>query len=237
MPREPEPAEYVPTLDDEGVERIRAWHEASRTMGQGRPEMIFDYLGLSLVVPPTVQPITPTSHLLGEAVIHEVRVGERVLDMGCGCGVNAILAARAGAEVVAVDINPDAVDATVENARRNATLDGMDIRESDVFSAVREAFDLIVIDPPFRWFRPRDLAEAATTDEKYRAMTTFFREVRDHLTEGGRLLVFFGTSGDIGYLKKLMAAQDLFWSTVAHLAGERDGVPVEYFTFRAALAS
>lgn len=232
MSGEAEPAEYVPTLDEAGVARIRRWHEVSRALGQGRPEMTFEYLGLSLVVPPTVQPITPTSHLLGEAVIQEVRTGERVLDMGCGCGVNAILAARAGAEVVAVDINPDAIDATVRNARRNGTSDRVDVRQSDVFSAVPEVFDLIVIDPPFRWFKPRDLAEAATTDEGYRAMTTFFRKIRDHLTEDGRLLVFFGTSGDIGYLKNLMAGQGFSWSTVAHTAGERDGVPVEYFTFR-----
>ena len=43
--------------------------------------------------------------------------GKRVLDMGCGTGILAILAAKLGAaEVVAVDIE----DWTVENARENA---------------------------------------------------------------------------------------------------------------------
>lgn len=227
------PDEYVPTLHAADVQRIREWHETTLTFVRDRVEMTFDYLGLSLVVPPTVQPITPTSHLLGRAVIDEVRSGEKVLDMGCGCGVNGILAARAGADVVAVDINPDAIQSTLDNARRNGTIDRMDVRESDVFAAVPEAFDLIVIDPPFRWFKPRNLAEAATTDEGYRAMTTFFRQVRDHLTEAGRQLVFFGTSGDLGYLEQLMDSAGLSRETVAHLAGDRDGVPVEYFTFRA----
>ena len=45
------------------------------------------------------------------------QAGKRVLDMGCGTGILAILAAKLGAaEVVAVDIE----DWTVENARENA---------------------------------------------------------------------------------------------------------------------
>lgn len=46
--------------------------------------------------------------------------GTRVLDYGCGSGILAIAAARFGAaEVVAVDIDPAAVGATADNARRN----------------------------------------------------------------------------------------------------------------------
>ncbi len=46
--------------------------------------------------------------------------GARVLDYGCGSGILAIAAARFGAgEVVAVDIDPAAVGATADNARRN----------------------------------------------------------------------------------------------------------------------
>ncbi|MCE2911777.1 MAG: 50S ribosomal protein L11 methyltransferase [Rubrivivax sp.] len=46
--------------------------------------------------------------------------GARVLDYGCGSGILAIAAARFGAaEVVAVDIDPAAVCATADNARRN----------------------------------------------------------------------------------------------------------------------
>lgn len=44
-----------------------------------------------------------------------------LLDLGCGSGVLAIAAARLGcAPVLAVDVDPVAVEVTVENARRNA---------------------------------------------------------------------------------------------------------------------
>jgi len=101
-----------------------------------------------------------------------------------------------------------------------------------VFSAASDAFDLIVFDPPFRWFKPRDLAETAITDEGYRALTSFFRQARTHLAPSARMLIFFGTSGDMGYLKRLMAQEGFSWAELARLDTERDGVPVEYVTFR-----
>jgi release factor glutamine methyltransferase len=81
-------------------------------------------------------------------------------------------------EVVAVDINPHALAAAQDNAARNGVADRIEVSHSDVYSNVDGAFDLIIFDPPFRWFAPRDLLEAATTDENYRAMTRFFRQAR-----------------------------------------------------------
>ncbi len=231
-PEDDAPHRYVPSLSDDEVERIRAWHEQAYASSRARREEVVDYLGLSLVVPSSVQPITPTSHVLGEAVLAESREGDHVLDMGTGCGVNAILAARKGARVVAVDINPEAVEAARRNAERNGVADRIELRLSDVFSSVDESFDLIVFDPPFRWFKPRDMTEAAITDEDYHAMTQFFDEALTHLRAGGRMLIFFGTSGDIGYLKRLMEEGGYSWSEVSRLTGERDGVHVAYSTFR-----
>ena len=56
-----------------------------------------------------MQPIYSMSNLLSKAVLAEVCPDNRILDMGTGCGVNSILAARAGADVLALDINPEAV--------------------------------------------------------------------------------------------------------------------------------
>lgn len=227
-------ADYTPTLSTEYAERIREWHESAyqRAKVEGVNGQTFTYLGRTIVVPPHVQPITGMSHLLGEAVLADARESDRVLDMGTGSGVNAILAAGASRQVVAVDINPHAVAAAQANAERNGVADRIDVRQSDVFDAVDGLFDLIVFDPPFRWFAARDLLERATADENYRAMTTFFRYVRRHLAPGGRLLIFFGTSGDLGYLQALVAEQGFGSEVVANAELVKDGLPVEYFTFR-----
>ncbi len=71
--------------------------------------------------------------------------GKRVLDMGCGTGILAIMAGELGAaEIVAVEIE----DWTVENARENAELNGyasIDVRLGGVETIAGEApFDIIL---------------------------------------------------------------------------------------------
>ena len=74
--------------------------------------------------------------------------------MGAGCGVNGILATRAGADGLALDVNPEAVRAVQDNARRNGVTDRLEVRLSDVFDAVDPVadgpYDLVVCDLPFR---------------------------------------------------------------------------------------
>jgi release factor glutamine methyltransferase len=150
--------------------------------------------------------------------------------MGTGSGVNAILAARAGAEVVGVDINPAAVEAARANVERNGV--AAEFAVSDVFSAVEGDFDLVVIDPPFRWFAPRDLTEVAVADEDYTGLGRFFAGIRERLRLNGRVLLFFGTSGDQDYVLGLAAGAGLRVETVATRELTRGRITVTYSTFR-----
>jgi predicted nicotinamide N-methyase len=67
--------------------------------------------------------------------------GKRVLDFGCGSGVVAIAAAKAGAaEVIACDIDPVALTAT----EANAGLNQVELTLSDDFDGIGGDFDIIV---------------------------------------------------------------------------------------------
>lgn len=62
----------------------------------------------------------PTTAMCLRALQRAVRPGDRALDLGTGTGILAIAAAKLGAApVLALDIDPQAVRAAGENARRN----------------------------------------------------------------------------------------------------------------------
>jgi methylase of polypeptide subunit release factors len=73
---------------------------------------------------------------------------DRALDLGTGCGVQALHLAQHGGQVVATDVNERALAMT----RLNAALNGvrLDVRAGSLFDPVAdEQFDLIVTNPPF----------------------------------------------------------------------------------------
>jgi release factor glutamine methyltransferase len=150
--------------------------------------------------------------------------------MGTGSGVNAILAATIAADVLGVDVDL----ASVLAARRNAERNRVEARfvVSDVFDQVSGTFDLMIIDPPFRWFAPRDVVEAAITDENYATAGRFFAGVPQRLRPGGRILLFFGTSGAQEHILTLAAGVGLCVEVVATRELTQQGTTVVYSTFR-----
>lgn len=111
-------------------------------------------LGFSITVPPTV--FHPkyyfTSRFLGEYLSGLNLAGQRVLDAGSGSGVLSLAAASAGASVTSVDINPAAVEATIENARRNNLAGKILALEMDLTAHPHignHGFDYVISNPPY----------------------------------------------------------------------------------------
>jgi SAM-dependent methyltransferase len=74
---------------------------------------------------------------------------ESALDLCTGSGVQAFLTARHAARVVAVDINPRALNFAAFGARLNGIVN-VEVREGDLFDPVGgERFDLLLANPPY----------------------------------------------------------------------------------------
>lgn len=86
----------------------------------------------------------PTTRLTAAAVDRLVLPGCTVLDVGCGSGVLAILAARLGAShVTAIDIAEAAVEATRDNAARNGVAELISA-SSTPLAEVTGTYDLVL---------------------------------------------------------------------------------------------
>lgn len=193
-------------LSESEIEKRRVWQEKIYRILKNIKRMRKRVLGKEFLVLPDVFPLLWDSEVLAKAVRKEARKGDIVLDMGTGTGVQAVFASGKAAKVLAVDINP----AAVKCARLNAKLSGLEGKikavRSDLFSNVREKFDLIIFNPPFRWFRPRDMAERSTVDEDYATLSRFLSKAGAYLKAKGRIIMVFSTSGDMGYFERLVGS-------------------------------
>jgi len=153
--------------------------------------LLYAYAGCVFRVPEGVQPPKAGSRFFCRHL--GVRAGERVLELGAGLGLGAVLAARAGAAVVATDVVP----AAVEIIRVNAALNGVsvDARLGDCYAPVAgERFDLVCSNPPQMPTPPgraRDDATAAADNggiDGWELLDRIIAGAPAHLAPAGRLV-------------------------------------------------
>jgi release factor glutamine methyltransferase len=221
-------------MSSEQSELILRWHEESDASMRAMVPADIAFMDLRLHISDNVMPLNESveGDPYHQAVEREARPDQRVLDMGTGSGVSALLAARAGSDVVAVDINPEAVECARANAVTNGLSDSITFLHGDLFDGVEGDFDLIIFDPPFRWFEPRDLLERSHTDADYRTLTSFMQKAPRRLRDQGRIIMNFGTSGDLTYLRELIEASGLASEETPYGEATKIGYTAQYYWFR-----
>jgi len=156
--------------------------------------MAYRFEDLVFDVPSTVYEPADDSEMLA---IYSRRASGRVLDMGCGCGLQSIVCAKANpaSKVIGVDINPDAAFASRQNAEGN-NVKNCEFFISDMFYALSGSkFDWIIFNPPYlptsRSEKIKGSLNAAVDGgiDGRKVIDRFLGLALPHLEEGGRILM------------------------------------------------
>jgi HemK-related putative methylase len=187
--------------------------------------LLFAYGGCVFRVPDGAQPPKAGSLFFTRSM--RVEPGQRVLEIGGGFGLTAVLAAKAGARVVATDVVAEAVEAM----RRNALLNGveLDVRLGDCYAPVAgERFDLIGTNPPQMPTPPgRERGDPIAAADNggidgWEILDRVVAGARGHLNPAGRLV--FTIFGFLG-LKTAFAKVEAAGLTPGVLARETQSFP------------
>ena len=87
---------------------------------------------------------SPTTYLAARLLEKYIKPGMDVIDAGCGTGILSVIASKLGARsVLALDIDPEAVAATENNASINCC-EGIAAGEGDLLKGVGSKADLVI---------------------------------------------------------------------------------------------
>jgi len=134
----------------------------------------------------------------------KVKEKEVVLDMGTGCGILAVLAAKKAKKVVATDVNPYALKCAEKNAKMNGVEEKIEFRLGDLFQPIRpdETFSLILFNAPYLPSEPYEerswIGRAWSGGPRGRkVIDRFITDAPEFLAVDGRILLVQSSLSDI----------------------------------------
>jgi release factor glutamine methyltransferase len=136
----------------------------------------------------------------------------RVLDMGTGSGIQAIVAKKsyADSEVFGADINPMAIDLANENAKLNSV--AIKFFVSDLFERFQDQkFDLIIFNAPYLPPEP-PLDPIWSGGEQF--IMKFIKLAREHLNPDGKILFVYSSKSPVKFKHKIVAEAKVFFETL-----------------------
>ena len=108
-------------------------------------------------------------------------------DIGTGTGLLAIILAQRGVQnVIATDLNPQAIACAQDNFTRQE-LSNIQLQQADMFPIDAPLANLIICNPPWLPAKPTSPLEYAVYDEKSKMLRGFLQGTKQHLAEQGEL--------------------------------------------------
>ena len=183
----------------------------------------FNFNDLKIKLHPEIyEPSEDTFQLL-ESI--KIKPKANVLEMGTGSGIISLECARKGANVLATDINPIAIELLKQNYKKNIQkISGdIDARIGNLFQVIKknEIFDIILFNPPYLptrkdervggWF---DVATDGGKDGLYLTIK-FIEELNVHLKNKGIAYFVFSSLSNRKKLENHLLKKNYFYEIVS----------------------
>lgn len=138
----------------------------------------------------------------------------KILDMGCGSGIQAETAKAFGFKnILCADIEEESV--------KHAKKLSFKAKKSNLFEKIKSKFDLIIFNPPYlpehKFDKKKDTTGGKLGDE---TLLAFLKQAKSHLNSGGKILLLLSSFTPKtrinnlikkSYKKKLIAKQNMFF--------------------------
>lgn len=173
----------------------------------------------------------------------DINSDDRVLEIGTGSGIVAMYASKLAKEVVATDINFNAIELAEKNFLAN-DINNIQLLFGDLFEPIKaepedkQKFDVILFNTPYL---PTDECEILEYNLNYafdggldgrKIIDPFLEQVKDYLNEGGRVQIIQSSLSNIeqtllkleelGFLPEITAREKFFFEEIVLITGFLD---------------
>ena len=157
-----------------------------------------------------IYPPREDSFLL-EREVKKCAKGKSFLDLGTGSGIQAKAAKAAKAEsILCADIN--------EEALKELKAQGFSTIKSNLFSNIKERFDLIAFNPPYLPEDKREDEESALTTTGGKSggelIALFLKDVKKHLNKNGIVLLVISSLTPKEKISKVLEKNSLNYKVI-----------------------
>ena len=136
-----------------------------------------------------------------EKLVKKYAPKKKVLDIGCGSGIQMEAALKFGAkEVSGVDIYSESVEFCKKK--------GLNVKKSDLFGKAKGKFDLIIFNPPYLPEDEREDSESAKTTSGGKKgdeiIIRFLKEAGNYLEKNGKILLAVSSLTPLETIEKVL---------------------------------
>lgn len=153
------------------------------------------------ILPGVFSPKVRNNSLWYTEKVLELLKGNSFLEIGAGVGILAIEVAKQGYQVVATDIDPQAIKNIQLNSDKHKI--PIDVREGDIFEPLKreERFDTIFWNHPWIYSEEKiDSRHQVSFDYHYQALKKFMSEGKHYVKKDGQILLGTGSLARIGLI-------------------------------------